>query len=89
MPPKLLFCGPHWSRVPAPVQREVWRTYRPGQERDKNPSPAYCCAAYNACIAVLDALLDTDTRKRREAEGYLRLAGVPVPPSGELARCTP
>lgn len=74
VPPALLFCGPHWAKVPAALKQEVWNTYRPGQETDKNPSAAYCRAAYAACIAVLDALRLEDPKLRHEAAGYLRLA---------------
>jgi len=58
VPPRLHMCKRHWSMVPVRAQRELWRTYRPGQERDKRPSPAYLRAAA-ACIEAVAA-----------AEGY-------------------
>lgn len=50
--PKLLMCLRHWRRVPKPLQREVWRHYRPGQENDKLPSREYLTAANAAIDAV-------------------------------------
>jgi hypothetical protein len=34
-------CSTHWYSLPKDLRDEVWRTYRPGQEDDKRPSPAY------------------------------------------------
>lgn len=45
-------CGPHWRMVPRALQRDVWLHYRPGQEIDKNPTPAYLDAADAAIRAV-------------------------------------
>ena len=52
VPPQLLMCDPHWFMVPAKLRREVWRHYRPGQERDKEPSAVWREAADNAIAAV-------------------------------------
>lgn len=41
VPPKLLMCAKHWRMVPQPMQAEIWRHYRPGQEIDKMPTAAY------------------------------------------------
>lgn len=41
VPPRLLMCAPHWRAVPAEIQRAVWREYRAGQERRKDPSRRY------------------------------------------------
>lgn len=38
-------CKTHWFRLPAPLRRKIWSTYRPGQERDMRPSAAYLQAA--------------------------------------------
>lgn len=50
--PELLMCLMHWRLVPRPLQREVWRYYRPGQCNDQNPSRAYLDAAAAAIAAV-------------------------------------
>lgn len=50
--PKLLMCPMHWRMVPKVLADRVWATYRPGQERDKNPSEAYLKAADAAIKAV-------------------------------------
>lgn len=31
----------HWAMVPRRLQRELWATYRPGQEDDKDPTAEY------------------------------------------------
>lgn len=54
VPPRLLMCRDHWRMVPAPLQRRVWATYRPGQEVDKRPSPEYLAAARAAIDAVAE-----------------------------------
>ena len=41
VPPRLLMCAKHWKMVPKNLQSEIWRLYRPGQDRDKNPSFEY------------------------------------------------
>lgn len=41
IPPRLLFCSRHWFMVPKPLQRLVWKVYKPGQEVRKDPSAAY------------------------------------------------
>jgi hypothetical protein len=46
--PDRLMCARHWYSVPADLKREVWRTYRPGQEIDKDPDQPYIEAAKNA-----------------------------------------
>ena len=60
VPPRLLMCRKHWSLVPAPLRDAVWRTYRPGQERTKDPTHEYLAAAQAAIDAVA------------VAEGWLR-----------------
>lgn len=52
VPPRMLMCKPHWSRVPAELQRAVWREYTPGQEMSKDPTPAYLEAARAAIESV-------------------------------------
>lgn len=52
VPPKVFMCRPDWSAVPAPLRREILRTYRPGQEITKDPSREYLAAAANAIEAV-------------------------------------
>lgn len=45
VPPKLWGCRAHWFALPASIRAAIWRTYRPGQETDKAPSPEYIAAA--------------------------------------------
>ena len=52
VPPKMLMCKRHWYMVPIALRHDVWREYRPGQERDKHPSEAYLMAMRAAIEAV-------------------------------------
>jgi hypothetical protein len=52
VPPRMLMCARHWRMVPKPLQDDVWATYRPGQERTKDPSLEYLNAAFTAIEAV-------------------------------------
>ena len=52
VPPEMLFCKRHWFMLPSAIRVQVWRTYRPGQCDDWNPSAAYCEAAKAAVIYV-------------------------------------
>lgn len=54
VPPRMLMCGKHWRMVPKPQQDAVWATYRPGQERTKDPSREYLIAARAAINAVAE-----------------------------------
>jgi hypothetical protein len=47
-------CARHWRMVPKHIQREIWATYRPGQEIDKRPSAEYMAAQRRAIDAVKD-----------------------------------
>lgn len=52
VPPHLLICRKHWFMVPKPLRKEVWRTYRKGQEATRDPSPDYLVAARRAIDVV-------------------------------------
>lgn len=54
VPPKMLMCAKHWRLVSKPLQREVWRHYRPGQEIDKKPTREYLDVMKRAIEAVAD-----------------------------------
>lgn len=45
VPPKMWGCREHWFTLPKALRDRIWATYRPGQERDKNPSDEYLAAA--------------------------------------------
>jgi len=45
VPPRMWGCSPHWFSLPKHLRDLIWATYRPGQEIDKRPSPAYIDAA--------------------------------------------
>lgn len=52
VPPRMHMCTHHWRMVPKHLQRSLWKTYRPGQERTLSPSPAYLLAAARCVHAV-------------------------------------
>lgn len=41
VPPAMWGCKVHWLRLPLRLRRKIWRTYRPGQEKDLRPSKEY------------------------------------------------
>jgi hypothetical protein len=45
VPPKLWGCSRHWFMLPKYLRDKIWKTYRPGQEITKDPSPEYIAAA--------------------------------------------
>jgi hypothetical protein len=53
--PKLLFCYPHWKKLPKVAQDVIWREYRAGQEITKDPSARYVVAQGVAVIIVAAA----------------------------------
>lgn len=45
VPPAQWGCREHWYKLPLELRREVWRTYRIGQEDSKTPSASYIAVA--------------------------------------------
>lgn len=56
VPPKMWGCNRHWSMLPKDIRKEIWATYKPGQEVKKNPSQAYIAAAVRAHQFALSAV---------------------------------
>jgi hypothetical protein len=48
VPPAMWGCKVHWFRLPKAIRDKIWRTFRPGQEKNWTPSPAYVEAANEA-----------------------------------------
>lgn len=67
--PKLLFCFRHWSLLPRQWRTQVWNTYRPGQEKGKNPSGEYLLvqAVCVALVAVREGVWSRDQGERHIA----------------------
>lgn len=42
---RLFMCPPHWRRVRPELRAAIWREYRTGQERRKDPSLRYLAVA--------------------------------------------
>lgn len=45
VPPAMWGCREHWFKLPKKIRNEIWRTYKPGQEKTMNPSIEYLRAA--------------------------------------------
>lgn len=45
VPPAMWGCREHWYRLPEHLRDRIWRTFRPGQEKDQTPSRDYVEAA--------------------------------------------
>lgn len=56
VPPRMLFCAPHWRLVPPPWKAMVWQEYRKGQEVDKRPSGQYLLV--QAIVVAIVARMD-------------------------------
>jgi hypothetical protein len=48
----MFMCKSHWFSLRRPLQSAIWREYRPGQERDKNPSDRYLAVQQLAVAEV-------------------------------------
>lgn len=56
VPPAMWGCKKHWFTLPDDLRRAIWRTYRPGQEISKTPSPAYVAVALQVRDWIADYL---------------------------------
>lgn len=79
--PEFLMCYSHWRCVPARLQNAVYRTYRPGQCDDMQPSKEWHLAADAAIgyVARLENLPLTAAQLRA-----VKLSGVSDPRAGDL-----
>ena len=50
--PRMFMCPRHWRMLPKIHKDAIWRNYVHGQERRKDPSPAYLEAAMAAIHAL-------------------------------------
>lgn len=48
----MFMCRRHWYMVPRTLRSAIWRTYSPGQEIRRDPSPEYLRAAIDAVKVV-------------------------------------
>lgn len=48
VPPAMWGCSPHWFALPWTIRNDIWKSYRPGQEKDMRPSESYMQAAQAA-----------------------------------------
>lgn len=78
-PPKYLMHPGHWRMVPKADQLAVLATYRPGQEIDMDPSPAYLQAAMEAvmAVAIKEGYTDEEIKAAPEVQMYARWLGTP------------
>ena len=52
MPPRFLFCAPHWHATRKTLQNAIWNEYRVGQEERKDPTSRYL-AIQLLCVSEL------------------------------------
>lgn len=45
VPPARWGCRKHWYSLPIDLRNDIWKAYRPGQERTGTPSREYVAAA--------------------------------------------
>lgn len=67
VPPKMLFCRPHWYMTPKALRDAVWAAYMPGQEVRKDPTRNWTQAARAAIVAVAEQEGRTVPKFYREA----------------------
>lgn len=72
--PRLWGCSTHWFTLPRGLRARVWRTYRPGQEVDKDPSAAYLAVADEVQRWCRQYIVDHPPRKKPD----------PPPPEPDL-----
>lgn len=68
-PPAMWGCRPHWYSLPANLRKDIWATYRPGQEVHGTPSRAY--------VRVAQAVQDWITQHQASAPVQTRLDDAP------------
>lgn len=54
VPPAMWGCRTHWFKLPRALRKEIWRTYKKGQETTKTPSAEYVAAATAARNWILN-----------------------------------
>lgn len=52
VPPRFLFCAPHWHATRKTLQNAIWNEYRVGQEERKDPTSRYL-AIQRLCVSEL------------------------------------
>ena len=65
----MFMCRAHWFKLRKPMQKAIWREYRPGQERDKNPSQRYLAVQRLAVAEV--AFRPNDAKSLEVMKPYL------------------
>ncbi len=48
VPPAMWGCKKHWFKLPKAIRDKIWAAYRPGQEKDLQPSREYVAVAREA-----------------------------------------
>jgi len=72
VPPKMFMCRAHWFSLPKNLRDAVWREYRPGQERTKDPSCRYLAVTF-LCISRV-AFKPHDEAAAKVSAHYLELS---------------
>lgn len=48
VPPAMWGCSKHWFKLPKSIRDQIWKTYKPGQEKTMTPSIEYLRVAGEA-----------------------------------------
>lgn len=71
VPPAMWGCSDHWYRLPEWLRRQIWKTYRPGQERTMTPSRAYLDVADKVQRWIRNHLAGNENHARRPSRAAL------------------
>lgn len=70
VPPRMFACRAHWAALRPVLQQAIWREYKEGQERTKDPSVRYL-AVQRRAVAEL-AFKPNDEEAAMVVADYLR-----------------
>ena len=77
VPPRFLFCAPHWHATRKTLQNAIWNEYRAGQEDRKDPTSRYL-AIQRLCVSELahrpPGSLAVATEYAEQAEAFRKRA---------------
>jgi hypothetical protein len=81
VPPEMLMCRRHWFMVSPLWRGRVWKTYRPGQCDDMNPSLRWLAAATHAQadVACKEGKVSVAEKLRAEASEWEEKAKKEIP----------
>jgi hypothetical protein len=73
VPPAMWGCREHWFKLPKYLRDKIWAAYRPGQEKDMNPSRAYLQVADEVQQWITNYI--TNIQEKKNGKGRSRKNG--------------